>query len=323
MAIRNVAVTGASGFVGRHIVKELLARGYGVRALVRERAKARQALPASATLVFGDVNDPASMDDLARGADAMIHLVGIIREAPGGQTFRKMHVDATRSALRACASAGITRYVHMSAIGVSDLAKAEYQKTKFEAEKLVRDSDLDWTIFRPSLIHGPGSEFLDMIEDLGSGHVAPWLFIPYFTRSVEDKRVPLGSENAVDPITQPVWVEDVAKAFATALDRAESIGEIYNLSGSETLAMPALIEKIKRGTHGSPHLHPFGIPAKAAVVAATVASKVGLGRMLPFDAGMAIMASQDTTAEHEKLRRHLGLATRGFTETFSTYASTL
>lgn len=321
MAIRSVAVTGASGFVGRHVVRELLSRGYGVRALVRDRAKARAALPAAATLVFGDVNDAQSLDDLARGCDAMIHLVGIIREAAEGQTFRKMHVDATRSALRACAAAGITRYLHMSAIGVSELGKTEYQRSKFEGEKLVRESDLDWTIFRPGLIHGPGSEFIEMMENLGSGLVAPWLFIPYFTRGVEDKRVPLGSESDVDPVVQPVWVEDVAKAFATALERPETTGEIYNLVGSEALAMPALLEQIKEGTHGNAHLHPFGVPAKAAVAAATVAGKLGLGRLLPFDAGMAIMGSLDATAEREKVRRHLGLATRGFGETFATYAA--
>jgi NADH dehydrogenase len=323
MPIRNVAVTGASGFVGRHVVRELIARGYGVRALVRDRAKAKGVLPGGSTLVFGDVNDAASMDDLARGADAMIHLVGIIREAPGGQTFRKMHVDATRSALRACASAGITRYVHMSAIGVSELGEAEYQKSKFEGERLVRESDLDWTIFRPGLIHGPGSAFVEMMQAMGSGLVAPWVFMPYFTRGVEDKRVPLGAENAVDPVTQPVWVEDVAKAFTTALERPETIGEIYNLVGSEALAMPVLLEKIKEGTHGSPHVHPFGVPAKAGVVMAKVAGRLGLGRLLPFDAGMAIMGSQDTTAEREKVRRHLGIATRGFTETFAKYAGAL
>lgn len=323
MAIRNVAVTGASGFVGRHVVRELLSRGYGVHALVRDRAKAREVLPVGASLIFGDVNDAACLNDLARGCDAMIHLVGIIREAPGGQTFRKVHVDATRSVLHACASAGITRYVHMSAIGVSELGKAEYQRSKFEGERLVRESNLDWTIFRPGLIHGPGSEFIEMMENLGSGLVAPWLFIPYFTRAVEDKRVPLGSENVVDPSTQPVWVDDVARAFATCLERPESVGEIYNLVGSETLTMPALLEKIKEGTHGNAHLHPFGVPAKAAVAAAAVAGKLGLGRLLPFDAGMAIMGSLDTIAEREKVRRHLGIATCGFRETFATYAGTI
>lgn len=87
--------------------------------------------------------------------------------------------------------------------------------------------------------------------------------------------------------------------------------------------MPALLEKIKAGTHGNENLHPFGVPAKAGVVAATVAGKVGLGRLLPFDAGMAIMGSLDTTAEREKVRRHLGLSTRGFSETFATYASSI
>lgn len=84
------------------------------------------------------------------------------------------------------------------------------------------------------------------------------------------------------------------------------------------------MEKIKAGTHGNENLHPFGVPAKAGVVAATVAGKVGLGRLLPFDAGMAIMGGLlDTTAEREKVRRHLGLSTQGFSETFATYASSI
>lgn len=323
MAIRTIAVTGSTGFVGRHVVAELVKRGHHVKALARDRAKAKEQLPPAAEVVVGDILDDARLRDLVRACDAVVHLVGIIREAPNGQTFRRMHTEATRAVVRACEAVPVKRFLHMSALGVSDLGPAEYQRTKFEAERIVRDSSLDWTIFRPGLIHGPGSEFIDMMEGLASGLDAPFIFIPYFTRSEEDQRVPLGGDTVIDPVAQPVWVEDVAHAFALALDNPQSVGEIYNLVGAEHMPLPILLKKIRDGTHGNHLLQPWGVPSKLAAFGAMAAKRVGLGRLLPFDEGMALMGAQDTTADREKVRRHLGIETRGFTETFATYAESI
>ncbi|MEI7658389.1 MAG: SDR family NAD(P)-dependent oxidoreductase [Phycisphaerae bacterium] len=338
VAITTVAVTGATGFVGRAIVAELVAKGYSVRALVRDREKARRTLPSLGSagspggagkvqLIVGDVLDASKVAELLKGAQACINLVGIIREtrhvATGAAvTFRKSHVEATRTLVHACEAAGVRRYVQMSALGVTPNGVSEYQKTKFEGEAIVRMSTLDWTIFRPGLIHGKDGEFVQLMRSILRREQPPYLFAPYFQRGVEDKRVPLGGVTYIDPKVQPVAVEDVAAAFTSCLTNASSVGEVYNLVGSETLDWPAMLSFMRDAMHAS-GIHPFGIPAEAAAVAATVAGRLGLGDAVPFDAGMARMGAQDATASLDKVRAELHLSPKGFRESFSAYAGSL
>ncbi|QOI99763.1 MAG: NAD(P)H-binding protein [Phycisphaeraceae bacterium] len=314
----TIAVTGATGFVGGYLVRELLGKGRRVRALARDPARASKILPVSPslTVVEGDVLDAGAMDTLARGADAMIHLVGIIREERGGQTFERMHVGATRSALAACGRAGLRRYVHMSALGVGPQGKAPYQKTKWEAERLVHASGLDWTIMRPGLIVGEGSEFIEMAKGWASGQEQPWFFMPYFTGRHEDTSVPLGAMISTDPMVQPVAVQDVARAFAGALDRPESIGETYNLVGPDRLSFPDLLRWLRGRFAPGSKVEPWGVPGDAAAGAARAAGAVGLGGFLPFDEGMALMGSRDSVGEWRKAQAHLGVTPRPMASAF-------
>src|ERR1700722_10557962 len=111
----------------------------------------------------GGFFDPAAVDRAVAGCRAVIHLVGIIRENPRqGITFARMHVSATRALVTAAKRAGIKRFLHMSALGTRAGAPSTYHQTKWEAEQIVRSSGLDWTIFRPSLIHGPTGELMKM-----------------------------------------------------------------------------------------------------------------------------------------------------------------
>lgn len=324
---RTVAVTGASGFVGRHVVGELLSRGWAVRALVRDRRKGEAVLGRREGLVLvqGDIQRASAAEEVASGASAMVHLVGIIREAGGGQTFRNMHVEATRRVLSACRAAGVDRYVHMSALGVGPEGRAPYQKSKFEAEVLVRHSGLDWTILRPSLIHGPEGEFVQMASGWVRGESPPWLFLPYFGREVnEQPDVVLGRVRYEPALVSPVAVEDVARAFAEALERPESIGEIYNLVGPETLDWRELLNFMRDVVPGAkPALHPVGIPGELASLQARAMEAVGMGSLLPFDSGMALMSMEDSTGSPAKAEAHLGISPRPFRETVRGYASRL
>lgn len=309
--ITTVAVDGASGFVGRHVVAALLDRGLRVRALVRDRAKAQASLPThdrSLTLVEGDALDPEALDRLTRGCEAYVHLIGIIR-AVGDQTFERMHVGATHAALEACRRSGISRYLHMSALGVGEQGPSEYQQTKWAAEQAVRRGDLAWTIFRPSMILGDGSEFVEMVRAWSAGEAQPYFFLPYFTRPQEDRSVPMGGTRA-DPIVQPVAVEDVAEAFARALERPETIGEVYNLAGPEAVSWPQLLTTLSSRLGGKSSIKPWGVPGEIAAVQAMIAQKLGLGSLLPFDRGMALMGMEDSTADTHKARAHLSLVPR-------------
>ena len=177
-AITTVAVTGASGFVGSQMVNELLSRGLNVRALVRAHEGTRPALPevpdadrGRVQAVVGDASDPRATQDLIVGTQACINLIGIIREARrSGNTFQRAHVDVPRVLTAACERVGVHRFIHMSALGVRDAGVSEYQRSKFEGEQVVRRSSLDWTIFRPGLIHGPRGDFIRMAHGWITGH---------------------------------------------------------------------------------------------------------------------------------------------------------
>jgi uncharacterized protein YbjT (DUF2867 family) len=321
---QTVAVTGATGFVGRYVVTELLRRGVSVRALGRSRDKAREVLSRDAALTFveGDALNPKALPELLRGATACIHLIGIIRESGGGQTFQRVHVDTTRAVADACAAAGVGRLLHMSALGAGPEGRAKYQKTKWEAEQIVRRSGLAWTIFRPSLIHGAEGEFIQMVKGMCSGQEPPYYFLPYFSRSgPADDRVPLGGSAWESAKVQPVAVEDVAAAFAEALVRPETVGEIYNLVGPDVMDWPELLTTL-RDTVPSCHtkLAPWHIPGAHGAIIAKAAKALGLGGLLPFDEGQAIMATQDSVSETAKAAAHLGLNPRPFRAAVAGYA---
>lgn len=321
----RVAVTGSTGFVGRYVVRELLRRGHTVRALARDMSRARAALPADdqrLRIVVGDRLDETTATRLVDGVDACVHLIGIIREGPAGQSFRRVHVETTATMLRACQACAVLRFVHMSALGVGPEGRCDYQRTKFEAERLVRESGLAWTIFRPGIIHGPESGLMQMARGWVRGRAAPWLFLPYFVRAVRDDRVPFGPVQREDPVVQPIAVEDVAWCFAESLERETSEGEIYNLTGPEVMTMPDLLRAIRDAVPGAnPDLEPRGIPAGLAAAVARAARWLGTGALLPFDEGMALMGAEDSTASPAKACAHLGLQPRPFVATLRTYAA--
>lgn len=283
-------------------------------------------MPIGLSTVVGDVCAAGALAELLRGCDAAINLVGIIREVRGEQSdqpqsFERMHVRATRAIVDACAAAGVKRLLHMSALTVGPEGRSAYQKTKWEAEQVVRRSDLDWTVFRPGVIHGPDGEFIQTMAELASGESAPFLFIPYFARARVDHRVIMGAVTFEPALVQPVAVEDVAFAFAQALDTPAAIGEIYNLVGSETLDWREMAEFLRDTLPGTKkELGVWYIPGEHAAMMAHIAGKIGLGGLLPFDEGQALMATEDASADPTKARIDLGLEPRPFRETVRGYA---
>ena len=315
---RCVAVTGATGFIGRNLVRELTQRGHRVRALAQRRDFARSLPRENVTVVVGDIFDASDMDDLTAGADAMIHLIGIRREMPGGVTYEKLHVESTRSALAATERSGATRFLQMSALGARPEAACLYHRTKWEAEELVRASGLDWTILRPSVILGPDGEFIKLAQGWARGEESPKHFMPYFSRPMPmaGERVPDRADLAA--LVQPISVQDVARSFAEALVRPEAIGEAYALVGPDVLTWPQLLVLIRDATPGAKrHIQPIGIPAQIASPAAMVFQKIGLGTLLPFGPSEPIMATEDSTGSPAKVRADLGVTPASFEDTLA------
>jgi uncharacterized protein YbjT (DUF2867 family) len=161
-----------------------------------------------------------------------------------------------------------------------------------------------------------------MIKCMASGQQAPWYFMPYFSREVVDESVPLGPTRSESAEIQPVAVEDVAWCFAEALERHATIGEVYNLVGPDVLTWPELLAIYRDNLPGTNRELPIGrMPGTHGIAIAKAAGLLGLGGLLPFDAGQAAMAMEDSTSELGKVRAHLGLSPRRFVPTVLEYAA--
>jgi uncharacterized protein YbjT (DUF2867 family) len=223
---RRIAVLGGSGFVGRTLIARWLAQDAHVRILSRS-ADTRARVPADAEHRVGDVYDPAFLRDALAGIDVVVNLTGILNErGDDGRGFHKVYVTLTQTMLEAMAACGVRRLLQMSALRAGD-GESYYLKARGEAETRVRTSQTDWTLFRPSVIAGPGDGLFCRFAQLL--RFAPGL--------------PLGG---ADTRFQPVWVGDVADAFARALDDAGTIGRSYDLVGPETMTLREIVQLTAR-----------------------------------------------------------------------------
>jgi NADH dehydrogenase len=229
-----ILVTGGTGFVGQEVVAKLLELGHRVRLLVRNPARAnRWAHDSRVELVQGDVLKPETLPEAVKGVQAVIHLVGIIAET-SRVTYEQAHRDATRNLLAAAKGAGVTRWVQMSAIGTRPHASSRYHQTKWAAEELVRNSGLDWTILRPSLVYGYDER--DRLLNLLRLVLSPPLnFLQLYS-------FPL--LNGGESLIQPVSVREVALCFALAPAKEASIGRTFDLVGPVAFSWREMIFKV-------------------------------------------------------------------------------
>ncbi|MCX5673132.1 MAG: complex I NDUFA9 subunit family protein [Planctomycetota bacterium] len=300
-AASQVLVTGASGFVGRRVVARLRQEGYAVRTLVRPTS-ARPLAPARGVEIApGDVTDTASVAQAARGCQAAVHLVGILRER-GASTYQAVHVQGTENVVAACRSAGVRRLIHMSALGVGRGSTTGYFRSKKAAEEVVRPSGLDWTILRPAIIHGPQGDFMVEMARM----VARPGPVPLIGRGLQ--------------ILQPVWVEDVARVFVEALRRNTAIGRAFEVAGPDILTLREFYTIVSRVVLGKEKtlisVPAFLIRAGAAVTAITLAHP-------PITRDELQMLEESRPCDIRPMVEALGVEPVRFEETLSVYAAEL
>jgi len=225
----RVLVAGATGYLGRRLVPRLRARGRTVRALVRGGAARAAAFAhlAGCEIAEGEITDAAACRRAAVGADAIVNLVGIIREK-GAATFEAIHVGGTRTLVEAGRDTGVRRFLYVSALGARPDAPSGYGRTKAEAERLVRESGLSWLVLRPSIVFARDGEFYAILDDLTATPLVPVL----------------GAGRAR---LSPIHADDVADLQATAFDRPEAWNRAYEVCGPEAIPFVDLLRRVARG----------------------------------------------------------------------------
>lgn len=217
-----ILVLGGSGFVGRHLVSQLAAAGHRVVAPTRRRERAKHLiLLPTVDVVEADIHDDATLKELARGAAAVINLVGILNQARPGD-FDRAHVELARVVAGACRSAGVARLLHMSALNADPQGPSRYLATKGQAEAIIAASDLAWTIYQPSVIFGREDSFLNLFARLER-------MLPAIALACPDARF------------QPVFVGDVARAFVHALTDDATHRQRYRLCGPKLYTLRELV----------------------------------------------------------------------------------
>lgn len=236
MTRRTICVFGGTGFVGRALATRLMQAGHDVRIPTRrlDRHKDLLVLP-TVSLRPGDVYDPGFIRDVIGGCDAVINLVGVLNEGRGA-SFAAAHVALPEKIVAACQEQGVPRLLHMSALNAAPQVSSRYLRTKAAGEEIVRVSDLAFTVFRPSVIFGRRDGFLNRFARLLE--LAPGLF-------------PLACPNAR---FQPVYVEDVTRAFAQALGEYRTHGQIYALCGPRVYTLREIVEYLARLLHRKPRI---------------------------------------------------------------------
>ncbi len=251
----RVTVFGGSGFIGRYVVKRLAQQGCVVRVCVRDTIAAAFLKPMGNVGQVVPMHLPITSDDAAlrvavEGADAVINLVGILTES-GKRSFQALHADAPARLAKIAAEAGVSKFVHVSALGASAESKSSYARSKAAGEAGIRAAFPNATIFRPSIVIGPEDSFFNRFAQLANWSPA----------------LPLigGGETRF----QPVYVGDLADGIVAALDKPEAAGKTYEAVGPTAYTFRQLMEYMLEVTAKHRGLIPIAWPIaelKAAVL---------------------------------------------------------
>jgi uncharacterized protein YbjT (DUF2867 family) len=233
MAPRSICLLGGSGFVGTQLAAVLARDGWRITVPTRDPARARHLGPMPAVrLIAADVHDSAQLAALCAGQQAVVNLIGILNErGRDGSGFDRVHTQFARKLVGACRSQQVDRLLHLSALNAdADRGASHYLRSKGRAERIIREecgADLQWTIFRPSVIFGAGDDFSNR-----------------FARLLQ--AIPLGLPLARPGARfAPVWIGDVVATLVRALADGSTAGECYELCGPETLTLREIVCRVR------------------------------------------------------------------------------
>src|SRR3972149_6107610 len=215
-----ILVTGGTGFVGSHMVKRLAREKIQTRCLVRRSSNIGLLKELGMEVTYGEVTDTESLKKAAEGVEAVVHLVGIIAEHKGAK-FEKTHKQGKTNLADASKEAGVQRFIYISALGARENARSRYHKTKWEAERAVINSGMEYVIFRPSIMIGEGGEFITMLSK-----IVRWApIIPI-----------IDGESKV----QPIYVENTVDCIIKSLTDPKTTNRIFEIAGPDQITYKEL-----------------------------------------------------------------------------------
>ncbi|MFB6101900.1 MAG: complex I NDUFA9 subunit family protein [Haloplanus sp.] len=229
----KILVTGGSGFVGRHLCRELKSRGHSVTALSRRPSEGD--LPGGVEKAMGDVTAYDSLVEPMRGQDAVVNLVALsplFKPSGGDEMHDRVHRQGTENVVRAAEETGVEKIVQMSALGADPDGSTAYIRAKGAAEEIVKSSSLRYVILRPSVIFGDGGEFVPFTKKLAPPYLTP---------------LPGGGRTRF----QPIWIGDLVPMIADAVEDDTYDGGVYELGGPEKLTLAEVARKV-HGSEGRP-----------------------------------------------------------------------
>ncbi|PSP64719.1 complex I NDUFA9 subunit family protein [Halobacteriales archaeon QH_8_67_36] len=244
----DVLVAGGTGFVGQYLCRELDDRDHDVTALSRNPHDAE--LPDGVIRKEGDVTDYDSIEGAFEGRDAVVFLPALsplFKPDGGDEMHEVVHLGGTENAVRAAEEHDVDRFLQMSALGADPAGATHYLRAKGNAEAVVKQSDLDWVIFRPSVVFGDGGEFVYFTKRLKQ------IFAP----AVPLYPLPGGGTKAH---FQLIWVEDLVPMLADALEDDDHVGQTYEVGGSETLSLREATELVFEAEGTSITIVPLPMP---------------------------------------------------------------
>jgi NADH dehydrogenase len=241
----KVLVAGGTGFIGSYLCRALVDEGHGVTALSRSPSET----PDGVDSAVGDVTAYDSIAPTVDGHDAVVNLVALspLFEPKGGNVMHdRVHRAGTENLVRAAEDAGVERFVQLSALGADPDGDTAYIRAKGRAEEIVREGDLDWTVFRPSVVFGEGGEFVPFTKRLKR------LFAPV----VPVYPLPGGGRTRF----QPIHVEDLVPMLVAALESADHAGETYEIGGPETLTLREVTTLVYEAERNGVTIVPLPMP---------------------------------------------------------------
>jgi uncharacterized protein YbjT (DUF2867 family) len=229
-----ILITGATGYIGRHLVARLVAQGERPRCLVRNQERAASSLPVNdVELALGDTTQSTSLETAVQGVDTIIHAAFVTADHKemSGYHYAATNVGGTTNLVRAAKAAGVSRIIEISGLGTKPDKPGSYMQGRYLAEKMVIESGLDWTIIRPSVVFGKDAPFIKGLVDLI--HSSPVLPL-------------IGGGKTM---FQPIYVEDVVTIILKVLAEPErTTGKIYTIGGSEQYSFSEIFDALLKAT---------------------------------------------------------------------------